>query len=107
MCGDNSVLALSEVEWLLNVLLHQEEDYWKSRSKMFWQKEGDTNAKAFHSYANSKRQRNDFVKLKGEDGNWHEKGSGLEGVVQDIFWSSLKVKKGPLKLLLGVLVCEL
>ncbi|KAL9668150.1 hypothetical protein QQ045_002525 [Rhodiola kirilowii] len=52
-------------EWLI-----REEILWRQRSRICWLKEGDSNSKFFHAYANGRRKTNYVVKLQREDGTF-------------------------------------
>jgi len=51
----------------LNLLLIQEETFWKQRAKSFWLWDGDMNLKFFHAAATSRKQRNKITKLIKDD----------------------------------------
>lgn len=44
-----------------NIILKQEKDYWKLRSRVNWLKDGDVNTKFFHIKATNKRRKNNIV----------------------------------------------
>ncbi|KAK6153950.1 hypothetical protein DH2020_013589 [Rehmannia glutinosa] len=60
-----------------NLLLAQQEDFWKQRAKIFWLKGGDANTKYFHTVASSRKRHNLFDRLKNEAGSWLTWDSGL------------------------------
>lgn len=62
-------------------LLVKEEEHWKQRAKLFWLKDGDSNTKFFHAYANGRRKKNFIRRLKNGDRNWVSEPHGLHSVV--------------------------
>ncbi|RVW83501.1 hypothetical protein CK203_064945 [Vitis vinifera] len=60
------VALLNHAEYELNLVLRQEEEYWKQRAKLFWLKVGDSNSRAFHLAASKRRSRNAIANLRGE-----------------------------------------
>lgn len=52
----------------LNLILAQEESYWRQRSQIFWMREGDRNTRFFHATTSQRRQRNEVTNLRGENG---------------------------------------
>lgn len=47
-----------EIKHNLEMVLIQEETFWKQRAKVFWLKDGDANTKFFHNYASRSRRKN-------------------------------------------------
>ncbi|XP_024632946.1 uncharacterized protein [Medicago truncatula] len=61
---DGEIVLLKEK---LNLLLIQEDTFWKQRAKIFWMKDGDMNAKFFHAAATSRKQKNKITKLFNDE----------------------------------------
>lgn len=57
-----------EVNKKLNLLIAQEETYWKQRAMIFWLKDDDVNSKFFHSSANARTTSSMIHSLKQDDG---------------------------------------
>ncbi|RVX07677.1 putative mitochondrial protein [Vitis vinifera] len=66
--ASGDVALLNHAEYELNLVLRQEEEYWKQRAKLFWLKAGDSNSRAFHLATSKRRSRNAIANLRGEDG---------------------------------------
>lgn len=67
-CSDHqSVQKYIYVKEELNLLLQQEESYWKQRAKVFWLKEGDENTRFFHSSASARKKANKITYLENKD----------------------------------------
>lgn len=49
-------LRREELRTKLNTVLKDEESLWRTRAKQHWLREGDDNAKFFHSIANGRRR---------------------------------------------------
>ncbi|XP_019177860.1 PREDICTED: uncharacterized protein LOC109173056 [Ipomoea nil] len=60
------------VEGELEILLQQEEIFWKQRSKQLWLKHGDANTSYFHKAASARCRRNLLVRVKDPGGTWKE-----------------------------------
>lgn len=69
--------CLREAEIEYSKILTQQEDFWKQRAKQFWLQGGDCNSKYFHSYASSRKKKNQINKLKNKEGNWVDWSTGL------------------------------
>jgi endonuclease/exonuclease/phosphatase family metal-dependent hydrolase len=63
---EKELIAVKEQRKL--VLLRQEEETWRQKSRLNWLASGDRNTKFFHAYANSRKQINTIWELSKEDG---------------------------------------
>lgn len=66
-------------------LILQEDNFWRQRAKFHWLKDGDLNAKFFHSMATMRRKRNLIQGLKTDDGLEVLDLKGLRQVAQSYF----------------------
>ena len=62
---------IMELQDDINLLLEQEEVFWRQRSHVSWLKEGDKNTKKFHAQCNQRRKTNLISGLQDDDGVWH------------------------------------
>ncbi|XP_019157468.1 PREDICTED: uncharacterized protein LOC109154044 [Ipomoea nil] len=72
---DRTSAAVDEfrtVEGELEILIRQEEIFWKQRSKQLWLQHGDMNTKYFHRVASGRRRRNLLLRMKDQSGTWRE-----------------------------------
>ena len=76
--ASGDVALLNHAEYELNLVLRQEEEYWKQRAKLFWLKAGDSNSRAFHLAASKRRSRNAIANLRGEDGQMYGVDNGAK-----------------------------
>ncbi|KAL6343172.1 hypothetical protein AAG906_020970 [Vitis piasezkii] len=83
--ASGDVALLNHAEYELNLVLRQEEEYWKQRAKLFWLKAGDSNSRAFHLAASKRRSRNAIANLRGEDGQMYGVDNGAKQIVVDYF----------------------
>lgn len=105
--ADDIQKYLSEKDQL-NILLLQEETYWKQRAKLFWLREGDDNTRFFHASASAKKKANKIAFLTNDEGEKIENHDGICEVVRDYFTDFL-LRKMTLTvcLLLTVIECFL
>ncbi|KAK9666078.1 hypothetical protein RND81_14G158900 [Saponaria officinalis] len=69
----------------IDLLLAQEETYWRQRSRISYLREGDRNTKFFHLKASARRRRNKITKICMENGDWASADTEIEKVVVDYF----------------------
>lgn len=69
----------------LEVLLDEEELYWRQRSRVDWLKCGDRNTTWFHRKATQRKQRNKIAGLLNERGDWAMDHAGVESIISDYF----------------------
>ncbi|KAK6140574.1 hypothetical protein DH2020_025681 [Rehmannia glutinosa] len=72
-----SVVEFKKAQTEYNLLLAQQEDYWKQRAKLYWLKGGDSNSKYFHTVASTRHRHNSISKLKTANGIWLTWDNGL------------------------------
>ncbi|KAL0284345.1 UNVERIFIED_CONTAM: hypothetical protein Sangu_2830800 [Sesamum angustifolium] len=81
----------SRIHGEMELLLSQEEVYWKQRGNAHWLREGDRNTISFHNRASVRRRANDISRIKNGEGQWLEKEdeirSHIEAYFCDIFRS--------------------
>lgn len=58
-----------EAQQKLGIMLKQQSDFWKQRSKLFWLFEGDVNSKFFHLLASARKGKNALNSLTDDLGN--------------------------------------
>lgn len=63
-------LMVNQAEKELDLLLIEEEAYWRNKAREDWLKCGDRNTKWFHSRANQRRKRNRIEGLLNDDNEW-------------------------------------
>lgn len=88
---EESIRAFKDQNDRLASLLMQEEDYWCQRGNKFWLKDGDRNARFFHSSASVRKKTNKINLLKDANGNWQEEQNNICAVVQDYFQNLISV----------------
>ncbi|KAL0422180.1 UNVERIFIED_CONTAM: hypothetical protein Slati_3240900 [Sesamum latifolium] len=71
----------------LTKLIHQEEIFWKQRSKDHWLKEGDRNSRFFHAKANHRNRTNSIRRLWNSDSTWVESVEGVQQCIIEYFQS--------------------
>ncbi|XP_024155771.1 uncharacterized protein LOC112163728 [Rosa chinensis] len=69
----------------LQILLYQEESFWRQRSKVTWLKEEDRNTGFFHRKAQNRKRKNMLQGLYDDEGQWFEDDAGIENVVTSYF----------------------
>ncbi|XP_074325673.1 uncharacterized protein LOC141663760 [Apium graveolens] len=84
-CDENSVRLYLEEKKKLNILLLQEQTYWKQRAKLFWLQEGDENTRFFHSSASARKKTNKVDFLINDAGTKVEDHERMYEVVRDYF----------------------
>ncbi|KAH7835784.1 hypothetical protein Vadar_029843 [Vaccinium darrowii] len=68
----------------------REEMYLHQRSRVNWLNYGDRNSKFFHATLVQRRQRNQILRLKGEDGTWHCNEDGINACIAQFFSNLFK-----------------
>ncbi|KAJ6302776.1 hypothetical protein OIU77_016797 [Salix suchowensis] len=83
----NSFLSHLDIElsWEYNLLLDQEELFWKQKSRNTWLKEGDRNTHFFHLSTIIRRRRNKIEGLQNANGDWVTDMCGMKDVVVNYF----------------------
>lgn len=76
---------MKELAHKLNLLLSQDYEYWKQRSRVLWLSEGDRNTKFFHCQASMRHKKNHITGLFDSEGVWQETNEGIGDVVFDYF----------------------
>lgn len=76
---------VSEVKKELEELLHQEEIWWKQRSRISWLKEGDRNTRYFYLKASWRARKNKIRKLRREDGTATSNVEEMEEIARTFF----------------------
>lgn len=76
---------LFKAEKDLELLLEEEEKFWKIRSREDWLKWGDRNIKWFHNKANQRRKRNEIVRIRDDGGIWEEDMDKIGSIASNYF----------------------
>ncbi|XP_019179933.1 PREDICTED: uncharacterized protein LOC109175136 [Ipomoea nil] len=80
----NAVSEYLAIRGELEVLVHQDELFWRQRSKQLWLKHEDANTKYFHKAATIRRKRNFLQRIKDREGYWRE-GSAMHNEIMRYF----------------------
>lgn len=59
--------------------------FWHQRSRVNWLRMGDRNTRFFHLTTIQRRQRNQIVKLKDEDGEWQSDPTAIANIIKEHF----------------------
>jgi hypothetical protein len=79
------MLKYQDARQKLSIVLKQEEDYWKQRSKTHWLRDGDSNIRFFHAAASARKKKNHISKLNSGDGEIVQDQSGKCKIAKDYF----------------------
>jgi hypothetical protein len=74
------------------VLLRQEEETWRQKSRVNWLASGDRNTKFFHAYANSRKQINTIWDITKDDGTIITNNLELQKEAVDYFQNVFKAQ---------------
>jgi hypothetical protein len=80
-------VLIVEKEQRKSILLRQEEDTWRQKSRINWLASGDRNTKFFHAFANARKQVNSIWGITKEDGNVITSEQGLQEEAVNFFRS--------------------
>ena len=69
----------------VNDLMHQEEVFWRQRSKAIWLPARDKNTKFFHKRASQRRRKNYIDKIMDKGGMWRIEATNIAAVVERYF----------------------
>lgn len=93
-CDQRGIMMFKEAQLQYLCVLHQQSDYWRQRAKEFWLRDGDTNSIFFHNSVKRQRQINRISRLKNDEGDWVERGTGLDSLVTAYFNNLLSAVGG-------------
>ena len=65
--------------------MHQEELYWRQRSRISWLQDGDRNTRYFHAMASQRKRNNHIKSLKNSEGYLVEDIVALHDMVRSYF----------------------
>lgn len=80
-----SIQCFREAEAEYSKILGQQEIFWKQRAKQHWLQGGDCNTKYFHTYASSRRKKNQILHLKNSEGDWVNWSTGLGDLMENYY----------------------
>jgi hypothetical protein len=69
----------------LNVLLSQEDRFWRQRAKTFWYKDGDLNTKFFHAAASTRKKMNRIEVLTDNNNVECRSQEGMVAIAREYF----------------------
>ena len=82
----------------INTILHQDELFWRQRSRSIWLPAGDKNTKFFHQRASQWRRKNHISGIQDVDGSWKRSEDQItqvaESYFQDLFTSQNPMNLG-------------
>ncbi|KAH7859866.1 hypothetical protein Vadar_006435 [Vaccinium darrowii] len=70
---------------VLEDLWQKDAMYWHQRSRVKWLQQGDRNSRFFHLSTIQRRQRNQIVRIKNDQGIWQDNPKDIAGVVKRYF----------------------
>ncbi|XP_057723427.1 uncharacterized protein LOC130939336 [Arachis stenosperma] len=76
---------LIELERQLEIAFHDEEMYWKAKSRIKWLQAGDQNTQFFHQKFRNRTRRNKIWKLEGDNGEVATTNAGIAEVAESYF----------------------
>lgn len=76
---------IKSIEKQIDVILTEEEIYWKQRSRADWLKEGDRNTKFFHAKASVGKKKNKIWGILEDEDKWTEEAEDVERIFCDYF----------------------
>ncbi|GAU26876.1 hypothetical protein TSUD_02790 [Trifolium subterraneum] len=78
----------------LSLVLKQEEDYWRQRSKTHWLRDGDSNTKFFHAVASARKKKNHITQLSNNDGVMIQEHQGKCNIAKNYFEQLFQQEEG-------------
>ena len=69
----------------INTILHQDELFWRQRSRSIWLPAGDKNTKIFHQRASQWRRKNHISGIQDVDGSWKTSEDQITQVAESYF----------------------
>lgn len=101
--GSGSDLQAAENQ--SEAVLHEEELYWKQRSRELWLKDGDQNTRWFHCRASQRRKTNRIVGLFDSSGSWCDDVDSVVRIISDYF-HEIYTTSAPLAYDFEVALCD-
>ncbi|KAL3034328.1 hypothetical protein AAZX31_02G187900 [Glycine max] len=80
--------------WGRRLSLVQEEMYWRQRAKAYWLKDGNMNSKFFHTFASTRKKRNQIDALMNVEGQWIDDQEGICELARSYFEDLFHLDEG-------------
>jgi hypothetical protein len=89
---DHRIRALEEAH---KILLREEEERWRLKSRMLWLEGGDKNTTYFHKAASARRSRKQIWEIEDDSGNLLQTQSEIKSAAHSHFKSFYKAPPAP------------
>lgn len=68
--------------------------YWRQRAKAYWLKDGNMNSKFFHTFASTRKKRNQIDALMNVEGQWIDDQEGICELARSYFEDLFHLDEG-------------
>ncbi|KAG5555977.1 hypothetical protein RHGRI_006568 [Rhododendron griersonianum] len=93
--SDSNMGELYQIKKEIETLLDREEMYYHQRSRINWLRYGDRNTSFFHASVIQRRQRNQLLRLKDDNGDWATSDGDINQLLQGYFSNLFQAIDGP------------
>lgn len=80
---DQSKLEIADLSTELEKLYVDEDLYWREKSKIIWEKDGDWNTVYFHNHAYNHKSTNEILGSPDKNGQWRDDDESMERITTD------------------------